>query len=150
MNKAPCSKGAVLEPDMNLAKIHEWDDAGLVALAQGGERRALSELVHRHHAPIYRVCFGILQDTNDAADATQDAFIRAFNKLDTVHHHSHFKTWMTCVAVNVSLNIREQQRPGVPWDDMVDGTPQVMGLAIDREKDFIEVPRVAGPGTPSP
>ena len=118
---------------MDLAKLHE-EDARLVTLAQNGERRAFSELVQRHHAGIYRVCLGILHDAEDAADATQDAFIRAFDKLDTFHHHSRFKTWMTRVAVNVSLNTRGQQRDGVPWDDVVNGvTPSAEDTVLRAE-----------------
>jgi RNA polymerase sigma-70 factor (ECF subfamily) len=75
-------------------------------------------LVRRHQAAIYRVCFRILFDAEDAADATQEAFIRAYDKLSTFHNRSAFKTWMTRVAVNVSLNARSQQRDGIPLDDL--------------------------------
>lgn len=107
---------------MNLSNDQEVDDAELVARAQDGERNAFEELVRRHQAAIYRVCFRIMYDAEDAADATQDAFLRAFNKLDTFHNRSTFRTWITRVAVNVCLNTRSHQRDGVPWEDLVGGT----------------------------
>ena len=101
-----------------MSNLQELDDQQLVAQAQRGDRQAFSELVRRHHAAIYRVCFRILFDAEDAADATQEAFLRAYSKLRTFHNRSAFKTWMVRVAVNVSLNARSEQRDGIPLDDL--------------------------------
>jgi RNA polymerase sigma-70 factor, ECF subfamily len=94
------------------------DDRQLAFDAQHGDRRAFSELVTRHQSTIYRVCFRILFDAEDAADATQEAFIRAFRSIDTFNHQSAFKTWMVRIAVNVSLNVKSRQRDGIPLEDM--------------------------------
>lgn len=82
-----------------------------------GNRRAFSELVWRHQAPVFRVCFRILGNREDAKDAAQEAFIRAYNKLDGFEGRSSFKTWMLRLTVNVSLNERERRKESLPLEE---------------------------------
>jgi RNA polymerase sigma-70 factor, ECF subfamily len=91
-----------LRPD--LSKFVGLDDGALVARAKAGDRKAFSELVRRHRSVVYRICYRILGNREDAEDATQEAFIRAYDKLDTFGGRSAFKTWMLRLAVNVGLN----------------------------------------------
>ncbi len=95
----------------------EVADATLVAEAQAGDRRAFSALVSRHQALVFRVCYRILGNDDDAADAMQEAFIRAYRRLDSFRGQSAFKTWLMRLTVNVSLNERERQKPTVPIDE---------------------------------
>ena len=88
----------------------ELDDDALVEQARDGRRRAFSELVRRYQAVVYRSCYRILGDREDAKDASQEAFIRAYRKLGTFRGRSTFKTWMLRVAVNVSLNERGRRK----------------------------------------
>jgi RNA polymerase sigma-70 factor (ECF subfamily) len=94
----------------------EPDDSVLVELTRDGDRRAFSELVRRHQAVVYRSCYRILGDREDARDASQEAFIRAYRKLDTFQGRSSFKTWILRVAMNVSLN--ERSRRELPRADV--------------------------------
>ncbi len=112
----------------------ELDDHVLVAQAQAGDRKAFSELVRRHQAAIYRVCFRILLDAEDAADATQETLLRAYSKLHTFNGRSAFKTWLVRVAVNVSLNARSQRREGVQLDHIVPPSiPSAESAAMQAE-----------------
>lgn len=80
------------------------------------------------------MCFRILFDAEDAADATQEAFLRAYDKLSSFHNRSAFKTWMVRVAVNVSLNARSQQRDGIPLDDLgLPTTPSAEAVVMRAE-----------------
>jgi RNA polymerase sigma-70 factor, ECF subfamily len=88
----------------------ELDDDTLVEQARDGSRRAFSELVRRYQAVVYRSCYRILGEREDAKDASQEAFIRAYRKLGTFRGRSTFKTWMLRVAINVSLNERERRK----------------------------------------
>jgi RNA polymerase sigma-70 factor (ECF subfamily) len=97
---------------IKLSKFRELDDSVLIEQAQDGDRRAFSELVRRHQNVVYRSCYRILGDREDAKDASQEAFIRAYRKLDTFRGRSTFRTWMLRVATNVSLN--EYGRRGLP------------------------------------
>ena len=96
----------------NIREIRGLDDSELVERAQDGDRRAFSELVRRHQAAVYRACYRILGNREDAKDASQEAFIRAYRKLDTFRGDSAFKTWMLRLTMNVSLN--ERSRPKIP------------------------------------
>ena len=86
------------------------DDATLVKRARDGDPRAFSELVRRHQSAVYRSCYRVLRDAEDAEDASQEAFLRAYRKLDTFREHSEFKTWLVRVAINLSLNERSTRR----------------------------------------
>ena len=65
----------------------------------------------------YRSCYRVLGDPEDARDASQEAFIRAYRKLDTFRGHSAFKTWVLRIAMNVGLN--ERSRRELPRTDIV-------------------------------
>jgi RNA polymerase sigma-70 factor (ECF subfamily) len=105
-----------MEKQLNRTGWQELTDQQLVVHARLGDRHAFGELVQRHHAAIYRVCYRILFDVEDAADATQDAFLRAYKKIDTFHNNSGFKTWMVRIAVNVSLSARSHLKSELPLD----------------------------------
>jgi RNA polymerase sigma-70 factor (ECF subfamily) len=97
------------------SNIKELDDDVLVERTRDGDRRAFSELVRRHQAVVYRSCYRILGNREDAKDASQEAFVRAYRKLDTFRGRSAFRTWIVRVAMNVSLN--ERSRPGFSRTD---------------------------------
>ena len=91
-------------------------DAALVERIRLGERAAFDTLVQRHQAVVYRVCYRILGEPEDAADATQEALLRAYRKLDTFRGQSAFKTWLMRLTVNVSLNERGRRKATLPLD----------------------------------
>ena len=88
-----------------------------MARSRNGDRRAFSELVLRHQTPVFRVCYRILGNREDARDAAQEAFIRAYRKLDGFEGRSSFKTWMLRLTVNVSLNERSRRKENLPLED---------------------------------
>ncbi|MBX6762582.1 MAG: RNA polymerase sigma factor [Rubrobacteraceae bacterium] len=85
-------------------------DAALVARTLSGDRKAFTRLLRRHEGSVYRVCYRILGDREDAKDATQEAFIRAYERLESFEGRSAFRTWLLRVAVNVSLNMSKKNR----------------------------------------
>ena len=100
---------------LKLSSIRELNDDDLVKRSRDGEKKAFSELVLRHQTVVYRSCYRILGNREDAKDASQEAFVRAYRRLDTFRGQSAFKTWMLRVAINVSLN--ERSRREVPRAD---------------------------------
>lgn len=113
---------------LKLSNRRELDDAVLVDRVRNGDRRAFSELVRRHQTVVYRSCYRILGDREDAKDASQEAFLRAYRKLDTYRGQSAFRTWILRVAMNVSLNERGRRGP-----------PRT-GVAAAEEIPSLEVP----------
>src|SRR5262249_16986869 len=78
-------------------------DAGLVASVRGGDLDAFQELVRRYNGRIYRTLVGILGDPEEAKDAVQDAFLKAFQHLGDFERRSKFSTRLVCIDRNVGL-----------------------------------------------
>jgi len=57
------------------------DEAGLVSELQSGSEAAFDWLVTHYHAPVYNLTLGMLGDVSDAADATQEVFLKAFRGI---------------------------------------------------------------------
>lgn len=78
-------------------------DAELVDAAKRGSRDAFAELVQRHSARLFRTLLQILRDGEDARDAMQDTFLKAFTHLDSFEGKSKFSTWLTRIGINTAL-----------------------------------------------
>lgn len=86
------------------------DDRALVAQAKFGGSRAFGELYERHRFKIYRSAFRILRNQQDAEDAVQRSFQRAFTSLHQFREDSAFSTWITRIAINEALMMLRQRR----------------------------------------
>jgi RNA polymerase sigma-70 factor (ECF subfamily) len=103
----------------------------LVSLAQEGSDRAFAELVRRYRGRIYALGLHMTGRASDADDITQDAFLRAYSKLDTFQGKSQFFTWLYRIALYRALNIRRsrKRRRSVDIDDVrVEAAVSVDGL----------------------
>jgi RNA polymerase sigma-70 factor (ECF subfamily) len=78
-------------------------DVALVARAKEGDTAAFEQLVRQYERQIFRVAQHITQNREDAEDITQDAFLKAYEKLDQFQGNSKFSTWLVRIAVNESL-----------------------------------------------
>jgi RNA polymerase sigma-70 factor, ECF subfamily len=92
----------------DFAQTLAWgrDEVGLVTELQSGSDAAFDWVVTYYHAPVYNVIFGILGDRNDAADVTQEVFLKAFRGIGGFRQGSSLKTWLYRIAVRESLNHR--------------------------------------------
>jgi len=114
-------------------------DADLVARVKLGETAAFEDLVRRHTRRIFGTLHGILGDHDQARDATQDVFLKAFEHIGKFEGRSKFSTWLTSIAVNTGTEILRQRKPLEPLD--TDGEEnfrprQVQGWAEDPERLF--------------
>ena len=78
-------------------------DANLIQRAQAGDADAFAELFHAHKARIYSLCLRMTNNTAEAEDLTQDAFLQVFRKLSTFRGASALSTWLYRIAVNTVL-----------------------------------------------
>jgi RNA polymerase sigma-70 factor (ECF subfamily) len=78
-------------------------DAEFVARVKAGETDAFEELVRRHGRRVYRSLIGILDSVEEAEDAMQDAFLKAFQHLPEFEGRSRFSTWLVRIALNTGL-----------------------------------------------
>lgn len=87
------------------------DDQSLVEACRGGQTQAFGVLVRRYEDRLYATLLRLVGRAEDAHDLLQDAFLRAFKKLNTFHGDSSFYTWVYRIAVNLALSERRRRRP---------------------------------------
>jgi RNA polymerase sigma-70 factor, ECF subfamily len=88
----------------------EFDEPALIAAAQRGSLPAFNQLILHYQSLAYNVAYRLLGDTDSAADATQDGFIKAFRKLDQYRGGS-FKAWMLRIITNTCYDtLRARKR----------------------------------------
>jgi len=81
-------------------------EAALVAELQAGSERAFAELIERFHQPIYSLIARSLQDPADAADITQEVFLKVFRSISGFHGESSLRTWLYRIALREASNQR--------------------------------------------
>ena len=79
-------------------------DRELVEAAQAGDRWALEELVRRTHRGVYTCALRLVGNPDDAADVTQDVYLRVVRKLGGFRHEASFYTWLNRVTTNVAMS----------------------------------------------
>jgi RNA polymerase sigma-70 factor, ECF subfamily len=88
----------------------EFDEQALIAAAQRGSLPAFNQLILHYQGLAFNVAYRILGDTDSASDATQDGFIKAFQKLDQYRGGS-FKAWMLRIVTNTCYDtLRARKR----------------------------------------
>ncbi len=80
------------------------DDSVLVSKAQQGDSVAIRHLVIKYQDRIYNVILKICGNKDDAAELTQETFVKLIEKVDTFKGNSAFYTWLFRIAVNLTLN----------------------------------------------
>jgi RNA polymerase sigma-70 factor (ECF subfamily) len=92
-------------------------DQALIKRCQHGDRKALGELLGHYEKPIYNATYRILGNPEDAADATQVVFMKAFEHLGQYDPKYRFFSWIYKIAVNESINQLKRGRNQQPLDD---------------------------------
>ncbi|MFM6929307.1 MAG: RNA polymerase sigma factor [Bdellovibrio sp.] len=94
-------------------------DLELVEKVKSGDRRSFSELVKRHQRSVLRLSLRFVKDMDAAEDVTQDAFIKAYEKLNSFEGRASFKSWLFQIAVNTARNkLREWKRDTVDVENV--------------------------------
>jgi RNA polymerase sigma-70 factor (ECF subfamily) len=94
----------------------------LVVRAQAGERQALAQLVETYQSQVYSLSMAIVRNPADAADMTQETFVRLLRSIGTYRGQvATFRTWLHRLTVNVCLDaLRRKHRTQVSLDDQFD------------------------------
>ncbi len=120
------------------APTAEPEDSELVRRAQGGDLEAYDLLVRRHQERLYATVYHMTSNHEDAADITQDTFIKAYNALKGFKGDCLFFTWIYRIAVNRTLNFLKQRKnraPGLSLNDLdfnAEHDPDILALISDR------------------
>ncbi len=105
------------------------EDAEIVRRTLAGDLRAFDALVHRHHADLLRALRTITRNLEDAEDAAQDAFVRAFQALDRFDQERPFRPWLWTIGIRLALHrIARKETKNVSLED---ARPGAEGIARD-------------------
>jgi RNA polymerase sigma-70 factor, ECF subfamily len=120
------------------SQVVKEDEPLLVAAAKAGDISAFDTLVSRYERKIFRLTQNITQNREDAEDAMQEAFLKAFEHLGDFAGASRFYTWLVRIAVNQALMKLRRRRPNI--------------VSLDQELDTGEdtMPREIEDWGPSP
>lgn len=123
-------------------------EADLVRDAQRGDTAAFEELYRLHVSKIYGLCLRMCSNPAKAEDLTQEAFVRAWQKLGSFRRQSSFSTWLHRLAVNLVLgNLRSTGR----WESSltaIDSLPEIGDggasakpeIAVDLQRAISQLP----------
>lgn len=86
-------------------------DEALVHLAQQGDTLAFEELVARHRDKVYSRALSMMRNETEALELSQEAWIKAWQRLGQFQGESSFATWLTRIVINICLDaLRRQKR----------------------------------------
>jgi RNA polymerase sigma-70 factor (ECF subfamily) len=88
----------------------EPTEAALVARALARDAGALAEIMRRNNRRLYRAAWGILRDEQEAEDAVQDCYLKAFAALPNFRGEAALSTWLTRIAINEALMRRRKRQ----------------------------------------
>lgn len=114
-------------------------DIALVERVKSGDVSAYDTLVRKYDRQVFRIAQHITQNREDAEDVVQDAFLKAYEKLDQFQGNSKFYTWLVRIAVNESLMRLRKRRTG-----------KMVSIDEDVETEEGSVPRDLADWAPDP
>jgi len=87
-----------------------FEEAALLEQCRRGDLSSLGPLIEKYQDRVYNVCWRICGNAEDAADLTQDAFMKSFEAFSKFAGRSGFYTWIFRIAVNLAISHRRKQR----------------------------------------
>ncbi len=106
------------------------DEEAVVRLAVGGDRSAFARLMEHYQSACYGLAWRLIGDPDQAADATQDAFIHAYDALRS-YRGGIFRSWLMRITANASYDIlrRAQRRPTTALPEPEEGQVELPDIA---------------------
>ncbi|HHG85142.1 MAG TPA: sigma-70 family RNA polymerase sigma factor [Bacteroidetes bacterium] len=95
---------------LHLNATASYTDTELIALAQEGNSPAFREIVNRHQGKVAGVIYGMLGQGMEAEDVGQETFIRFYRSLGDFRGAASLGTYLTRIAINLSLNALKQRK----------------------------------------
>jgi len=124
-----------VSPDMDCDALRR--DEELLLAARSGCHAAFAELQNTYSRPIYKRILSITRNREDAEDALQDTFLRAYLALPSFEGRSEFSSWLMRIGINSALMLlrRRRCRPEASFEPP--------NQDFERNGAFIDVPDVA-------
>jgi RNA polymerase sigma-70 factor (ECF subfamily) len=110
---------------------NEQEEAQWLAAARRGDRNAFSKLVQAYQIPVYNLTYRMLGSPQEAEDAAQETFLRAYKRLHTYEPDKKFSNWVLSIASHYCIDLLRRRR--FVWLS-VEEDPAVQGLSSDDER----------------
>jgi RNA polymerase sigma-70 factor (ECF subfamily) len=109
------------------------DETELVTELQAGSDTAFDWLVIHYHGPVYNLILSMLGDVADAADGTQEVFLKAFRGIRSFRQGSSLKTWLYRIAIREALNHKRWFKRHLQRNVSIDAEPEEGRSSIEIE-----------------
>lgn len=111
------------------------DEADLIAHSRAGDADAFDRLVGVYQDRIYQLAYRITGNREDAWDAAQEAFVKAYRSLRSFRGAAAFSSWLHRIAVNAALDIvrRRKEHSEDPLDEAAMGSGHDPGDEVERK-----------------
>jgi RNA polymerase sigma-70 factor (ECF subfamily) len=96
------------------------EDDRCIAECLNGRPESFGQLVHKYQNRLFSTVVRVVGSDEDARDVVQDAFVRAFEALDTFQGQAAFYTWLYRIAMNQAISLRRRKRPVASVEAMHD------------------------------
>ncbi|MEO7300712.1 MAG: sigma-70 family RNA polymerase sigma factor, partial [Verrucomicrobiota bacterium] len=111
-------------------------DESLVKSAQKGDMQAFEEMVRRHRDKIYGRAFSMMRNEEEAVDLSQEAWVKAWQRLVQFQGDSSFATWITRIVINLCLDqMRKNKRTRA---ESIEALNEESG-GVERQMPVVEV-----------
>ena len=117
------------------------DERGWIEQARGGDQAAFANLVELYQRPVYNLAYRMLGSTQDAEDAAQETFLRAYVQLDTYQPERRFASWLLSIAAHYCIDqLRRRRFTWLPLDNLPfldwlsGGEVEPEGATLQREE----------------
>lgn len=118
-------------------------ESNWLSQAQKGDPEAFTQLVETYQKPVYNLCYRMLGNAEDAEDAAQETFMRAYKSMRRYDNSRPFSTWLLSIAAHYCIDqirrrrlsivsIEELPVPDVP--DLAPGMESKLGLKEDKQR----------------
>src|SRR5712672_3401415 len=109
------------------------DESELVNELQAGSETAFDWLVTHYHGPVYNLILSMLGDASDAADGTQEDFLKAFRGIRCCRQGSSLKTWLYRIAIREALNHKRWFKRHLQKNVSIDAEPEEGHAVVEIE-----------------
>ncbi len=100
------------------------DEISWVEQALRGDRAAFGQLMHRYAGAVYNVAYRMLGNAEDAEDASQEIFLRAYTRLESFDRTRRFSTWLLSIGSNYCIDrLRRRRFAWMTLDDAAYALP---------------------------
>jgi RNA polymerase sigma-70 factor (ECF subfamily) len=117
------------------------DERGWIEQAQRGDQAAFAHLVEVYQGPVYNLAYRMLGSAQDAEDAAQETFLRAYVQFDTYQPERRFASWLLSIAAHYCIDqLRRRRFTWLPLDNMPfldwlsGGEVEPEGATLQREE----------------